>query len=215
MQSLAHGCRRGRRALLAGGRADAFEFRTATESPFEGSPKARNGITAAMGGNSVWAKGQPSKLSYLAYHEAGHAAVAFSFGLHLEGVWIHPPSDRGITKLTNAEQPTTLQHVLIALAGGRAEKRLDPSGSDRIASIEDEILALHAVSKCLRSHRKGRLDHYIDRLCDRTDSRLSRRCACIVDEHWIAIGRLAPMLAEHLDLTGEEAEFLLSGEGWS
>jgi len=160
-------------------------------------------------------KAQASKLDYLAHHEAGHAAVAFSFGLQLERVWIHPSSDRGNTELTKAaaEQRTTLQHVLIALAGGRAEKRLDPSGSDRIGSIEDEILALNAISKCLRFQRQGRLDEYVDRLCDRTDSRLSRRCSFIVEERWMAILRLAPMLAEHLDLTGEEAEMLLAGEG--
>jgi hypothetical protein len=38
------------------------------------------------------ANGQTSKLEYLTHHEAGHAAVAFSFGLRLERVGASPSS---------------------------------------------------------------------------------------------------------------------------
>src|SRR6476646_606171 len=96
------------------------------------------------------ATGQTSKLDYLSHHEAGHAAVAVSFGLHLERVWIDQPSERGWTKLTeeSLKRRTDLQHVLIALAGGRAEKHLDLSCvGQRTAAEDDEIYALNTIHK--------------------------------------------------------------------
>ena len=161
------------------------------------------------------ATGQTSKLDYLTHHEAGHAAVAFFFGLHLERVWIDQPSDRGWTKLTeeSLKRRTDLQHVLIALAGGRAEKHLDPSCvGQRTGSDEDEGRALTTLGECLRSHFEGRSDDYIDKMCDRVNYILAARCALIVRDNWPAIQRLAAVLARHasgtrlVELTGEEAE---------
>ena len=44
-------------------------------------------------GRRTMAEGRTSKLDFLAYHEAGHAAVAFSFGLRLEQVRIEPDDE--------------------------------------------------------------------------------------------------------------------------
>ena len=167
------------------------------------------------------AKGHTSRLDYLTHHEAGHAAVAFSFGLRLERVWIDQPSDRGWTKLTKAAslQRTDMQHVLIALAGGRAGRLLVPSCvGQRTASDEDEIYALKTIHKRFYDRLIACPQPCFDGLCKRVNKRLARRCALIVEERWSAIQRLAVVLASCVtsarlvELTGEEAERVLTGE---
>ena len=43
---------------------------------------------------------ETSRFDFLAHHEAGHAAVAFSFGLRLEQVRIEPDDNSGGMTLT-------------------------------------------------------------------------------------------------------------------
>ena len=112
-----------------------------------------------------------------------------------------------------------MQHVLIALAGGRAEKHLDPSCvGQRTAPDEDEARALTTLGECLRSHFEGRPDGYIDKMCDRVNCILAARCAIIVRDNCPAIQRLAAVLARDasgtrlVELTGEEAEDVLAGD---
>jgi hypothetical protein len=114
---------------------------------------------------------------------------------------------------------THIQHVLIAMAGARAERHLDPScvaqwkGSD-----EDEFWALKPVVGRLHSRLQGRSQDYIDKIYERMKSRLADRCALIVEERWPAIQRLAAELASRasvtrwVEITGEEAERVLTGE---
>jgi hypothetical protein len=66
-----------------------------------------------------------TNLSSLAHHEAGNAALADLFGLQLYAVWIDTATGDGGTQLALGESPTPLQHALVLLAGGRAEKVLD------------------------------------------------------------------------------------------
>jgi hypothetical protein len=75
------------------------------------------------------AKRQTSKLDFTAHHEAGHAAVARALGFRLGPVRINEDTDSGDATFayTTDRPPTDVQRVLIALAGGRAERRLDPS----------------------------------------------------------------------------------------
>src|SRR5476649_934894 len=80
-----------------------------------------------------------SRFKLLTYHEAGHAAVAYSFGHRLEGVRINASTYDGLTTLAEQARPTRLQYVLILLAGGRAEAEFDPtSSSHSYAAAEDE-----------------------------------------------------------------------------
>jgi hypothetical protein len=167
------------------------------------------------------AEGQTSKLDFLAHHEAGHAAVAFSFGLRLAQVRIEPDDGSGGVTLTAEalQQRTDIQRVLIALAGGRAERHLDPScvgqwkGSDL-----DEIRALNIVVARLHSRLQGRSQDYIDKIYERMKSRLADRCGLIVEERWPAIQRLAAELTSRanvtrwVEVTGKEAERALTGE---
>jgi hypothetical protein len=162
-----------------------------------------------------------SKLNFLAHHEASHAAVAFSFGLQLDQVRIEPEDDSGGVTLTAEalQKRTHIQHVLIAMAGARAERHLNPfcvgqwKGSDL-----DEVRALKLVAARLHSRLEGRSQDYIDKMYERMRSRLADRCALIVEERWPAIQRLAAVLASRanvtrwVEVTGEEAERALIGE---
>ena len=109
--------------------------------------------------------------------------------------------------------------MLIALAGGIAERHLDPSCvGQRKGSDGDEVWALKTVVARLHSRLGGRSQYYIDKMYERMKSRLAERCALIVEERWPAIERLAAELASRarvsrwVEVTGEEAERVLAGE---
>jgi Peptidase M50B-like len=164
-------------------------------------------------------EGRTSKLDFLAHHEAGHAAVAFSFGLRLDQVRIEPDDDSGGVTLTDEalQKRTDIQRVLIAMAG--TKRYLDPSCvGQRKRSDGDEVWALKTVVARLHSRLEGRSQDYIDKICKRMKSGLADRCALIVEERWPAIQRLAAELASRasvtrwVEITGEEAERVLGGE---
>jgi hypothetical protein len=161
------------------------------------------------------AKGQTSKLDFLSHHEAGHAAIARALGIRLGPVRIKQETDSGDATLTYPTEhpPTDVQKVLIALAGGRAERRLDSSFvGQRLASVADEICASNTIEACLFRRLEGRSWPSIDDLQERVDSRLARVCARMVEEQWPAIQRLAAALVLQRQLSGEEAEKVLAGE---
>jgi hypothetical protein len=78
----------------------------------------------------------------------------------------------------------------------------------------DEACARTIIHTRFFSRHEARSLPYIDELIHCVNEHLGVLCALIVEDCWPAILRLAPMLKEHLDLTGEEAEMLLTGEGW-
>ena len=161
------------------------------------------------------------KLNFLAHHEAGHAAVAFSFGLQLDQVRIEPEEDSGGVTITQKalQKRTDMQRVLIALAGVRAECHLDSSciGYRKETDLDD-VRALKLVAARLHSRLQRRPQDYIDKIYERMKSRLEYRCGLIVEERWPAIQRLAGELIRRAKLTrwvvvtGEEAERALTGE---
>ena len=166
-------------------------------------------------------EGLPSKLDFLSHHEAGQAAVAFFFELRLEQVRIEP--DDGSGGLTLAEEAvqkrTDIQRVLIAMAGGMAERHLDPSCAGQGKEDDGDVVwAMKPVVARLNFRLQRRPQTYIDRIRERMEDRLADRCARIVKEKWPAIQRLAAELARRsnvtpwVELTGEEAERLLADE---
>jgi Peptidase M50B-like len=163
----------------------------------------------------------PGKLDFLTHHEAGHAAVAAYFGLRLEQVRIEPDDESGGVTLTeeSVQRRTDIQRVLIALAGGRAEQHLDPSRVGQVKGPDADVAwAMKPVVARLQFRLEGRSQDYIDRIRERIEDRLAERCACIVQERWPAIQRLAAELARRsnntrwVELPGEEAERLLTGK---
>jgi hypothetical protein len=163
----------------------------------------------------------PSKLDFLSHHEAGHAAVAFFFGLRLEQVRIEPDDGTGGVTLTEeaVQQRTDIQRVLIAMAGSAAECGLGPSWvGQRKGDDRDVVWAMKPVVARFNLRLQGRPRDYIDKIRKRMEDRLADRCARIVKEKWPAIQRLAAELARRasvtpwVELTGEEAERLLTDE---
>jgi hypothetical protein len=154
--------------------------------------------------------GDTGRFDYLTHHEAGHAAVAFHFGLRLEWVSVDKGNDRG---WVTTEQGTPLQRVLIALAGGRAELHLDGSQvGNRWAAAQDWGIATDVIEGCLRERFACHPDNQIAKMVNRVEEMAARRCALIVRERWQAIQRLVAVLAERRELTGEEVETVLAGE---
>jgi hypothetical protein len=155
-----------------------------------------------------------SDLDLLTHHEAGHAAVAhLGCGFRLRAVWIDPRTGTGKTYLADWARPTPVQTVVIALAGGRAELVLDSSSlAPRPYTIDDEILARQLIER----RPRGRLMHcheeYVDRICDKMDTRIAACSKRLVAQNWDAAERLAAELAQRNELSGQEAEKVLAGK---
>jgi hypothetical protein len=151
-----------------------------------------------------------SKLDLLTYHEAGHAAVAFSFGLRLKAVRINQVDDK--TEPADGQEPTSYQNVVMRLAGSRAEMVLDEDSlSHSTLNVEDEHLIETCLEECfahrLQCHTPEEAGHIYSRVRDR----LAYRCEGIVRDMWPAIQRLAAELAKRSELSGEEVERILAG----
>jgi hypothetical protein len=150
-----------------------------------------------------------SDLELLAHHEAGHAAVAWALGVRLVSVRIDPQQDRGATV---SQWATPLRSALVTLAGGRAEKNLDPaSSSRRIAAIKDEVWLLGELEARIFRRAPDLDQEEIDRRREAVDARLIRCCLRIVQFHWPSIRRLAAALIQHNEIEGPRAEAILAG----
>jgi hypothetical protein len=163
-----------------------------------------------MGGDAMTA----SDLDLLTHHEAGHAAVAhLSCGFRLRAVWIDRRTGTGKTYLADWAQPTPVQTVVIALAGGQAELVLDPSSLvQRPSTIDDEILAQQLVERRPRVRLMHCHEEYADRICDKMDTRLAACSKRLVAQNWDAVQRLAAELSKRNELSGQEAERVLAGK---
>jgi hypothetical protein len=106
------------------------------------------------------------RIVLLAHHEAGHAAIASALGFRLRGVRIDPATYNGSTQLAEGERPTRLQHVLILLAGGRAELMLDPwSLADSYSTLQDEVILDEIIKAKPASRLLNRPVSYVDGIC--------------------------------------------------
>jgi hypothetical protein len=155
-----------------------------------------------------------SNLELLAHHEAGHAALAHFLGLKLHAVWIDAAKDSGATEVVESEETITpLQHALILLAGGRAEKKLDPNCLERrLSTALDETRLASLISVRLERKLLHRSVEHVDTLGERIDGRLAACCARLIHQHWVAIQRVADVLMTEHRLSGSAAEALLSNE---
>src|SRR5664279_2825123 len=56
-----------------------------------------------------------------AYHEAGHAVVAWSFGLQVQAVHVSDDDASGGAKIADADQLPLVEHIAVCSAGIAAE----------------------------------------------------------------------------------------------
>jgi hypothetical protein len=161
-------------------------------------------------GDSDDAAGMPP-IDLLAHYEAGHAVMAHRFGLIVATVTIDPRTEDGATTLAQDQKPSDLQKALILLAGGRAEKILDPASvGHRTAAARDQCQFNKVVIERLRKKLWRRAVEYVDRLEERIDQRLADRCERMLREDWPAVSRLASVLAERHALGAAEVSKLLT-----
>ena len=166
-----------------------------------------------------------ASLQTAAYHEAGHAAaVILSGGVYrLRGISLRAraagplperyrhtgahltiePQVRVLDLLACEQRPRAEALLIIVLAGMVAEHfLLRQRHRDRTFRHE---LACHGLYALLHAHGGDCLPEY--------RRWLQARAVHLVACHWRGISRLAAALAEYQDLSGQEAERFLMGQG--
>ena len=159
-----------------------------------------------------------------AYHEAGHAAaVILSGGVYrLRGISMRPragelperyrhtgahltidPQAR-VPNLLCPEQRSQAEALLVIVMAGIVAERVFVNRRQRESASRHE-LACHALYPLLHFHGGDCLPEY--------RRWLQARAVHLVTCHWRGISRLAAALAEYQDLSGQEAERFLRGQG--
>jgi hypothetical protein len=155
-----------------------------------------------------------------AYHEAGHAVVAYQMGGWVDSLDI---AGRGCANFSVATVDDTTERVsVIYCAGWLAEWRWHRQGS-RFRRRECLKFIIEATRGEIDEERAGDVQSSILRLirdCDATDEELIARfrdyeneAARLIDTPaiWNQIKRLVPPLIQHGKLTQEQVEEILSG----
>jgi ATP-dependent Zn protease len=138
-------------------------------------------------------------LRAMSYHEAGHAVVAWSFGVEVGNIHIREiGAGNGGAQIGSADHlPLTDQLAL--LAAGKEAERQCKSGLPDYASDEDRLMAINLVLK----HQPGLSSDEIQRHLDAGHDRARER----VVEHRAKIERLADRLRHDREVSA--ATFLL------
>lgn len=156
-------------------------------------------------------------LEVSAYHEAGHAFVAFYVGARVRSVTIDPDRDEGPERYADikiewpldrfTERELSENSVLVALAGPVAEmihrgETLHPGFVAEWAA--DWKLAWRDATPYYPNERKRLL--YLEQTSVRLYRLLDR------EDHWAALAAVVDNLLAHETLDGEEVEAIL--ETW-
>jgi ATP-dependent Zn protease len=149
-------------------------------------------------------------LELVAYHEAGHATVAWSLGFKLRAIRIDAESGASATEIYEDSPPTLFQRALVLLAGGRAEKIADHTSlSRRLSPLLDDASLRTMLQEKLHFRLILRPVEYVEAIEARMDQRLSACCERLVKKQWESIERLAAALKRHPEIDGAYAERLL------
>lgn len=160
----------------------------------------------------------------VAYHEAGHAAaIILSAGVFwLRGISMrqrtgtlperHRHTGAHLTiepqarapELLTAEQRPRAEALLVAVMAGVVAERMLLGQRPRERAFRHE-LACHGLYSLLHCHGADCLPEY--------RRWLQARAVDLVACHWRGISRLAAALMEYQDLSGQEAERFLRGQG--
>ncbi len=152
----------------------------------------------------------------LAYHEAGHVVVAWYFGRPIGSVSIMPAEQSGHSEIGKSRVQAGEaweQESMILLAGGRAQKRVDPKGViSGIGAFSDEAKVIGHIQQHLRRNR-GELGDRLDDETDRIRGRLCQETENILDrpEIWRAVEIVAEALSEKHRLDADEVTRMIEG----
>jgi hypothetical protein len=86
-----------------------------------------------------------------AFHEAGHAVVAWSFGLTVDAVWVNADDASGGASISPVDHLTLAEQIAVWWSGTAAESVFDCQ-SHEYAAFEDhvrgmELLEVHGISE--------------------------------------------------------------------
>jgi hypothetical protein len=144
-----------------------------------------------------------------AYHEAGHAVVAWMLGLRVRSVTIRPASGHsGLTRIAGFGRTTTEKKILITLAGPYTRRRFVPRSAwrsrnqshladgydfDKVALLLDD------------AHGNGKVADLYSRY-------VMAKAEQLVDDGWQHIEAVAKALLERETLTVAEMRQVISDE---
>ena len=155
------------------------------------------------------------KLWSTAYHEAGHAAVAFELRVTIKKATIEPEGDswghishHNLLHGKDIEQDNSNTNrwrmeklVMVALAGRHAEKRFNPKGVSRHSDDQDRHDSVDLLSYFCGG--TDEIEAYFKLLDLWTQGHLRKPWV------WIGVKRLAEALIEHDTLKGRQARKIL------
>ena len=154
------------------------------------------------------------KLWSTAYHEAGHAAVAYELRVTIKKVTIEPEGDSlghvlhqkllsDAVAWDNSKKYRWRMEklVMVALAGYHAEKRFNPKGVRHYSSFQDRHESVNALSYFCGG--TDEIEAYFKLLDLWAKGYLNRPWV------WIGVERLAEALIEHGTLDGRRARQIL------
>ena len=148
----------------------------------------------------------PKRLKATAYHEAGHAYVAWRLGFYVQRATVIPQDDvtgsverenplRGIDLSIDGSARVAVRAekaIMISLAGPEAERRSNPKGYRRSHCTADHDCAADlALSLCCDGEIATAYLRY-----------LGLRTRAMIERGWPRIGALADVLLEHRALSG-------------
>lgn len=127
-----------------------------------------------------------------AYHEAGHAVVAYRLGLVVDSTTIRPDPAKETLGVSLSEGPwmngsTDDDQITVLYAGLAAERLVEPG-----AQVEDGAFGDYEQAAVLHG-------------LESRPAHLEERAATVVAEHRAAIEAVAQALLEHETLPGDEA----------
>ena len=139
----------------------------------------------------------------MAYHEAGHAVVAWAVGLTIVRVEISSrggkseqvPTADELAAQSDDKVDAFERWACVHLAGGRAQARWNPDVG--VAGCDDDH---HAFNECVWT--VSPLTAETDAQCGR---RLAERTEALIGQHWSRIEALALALLDQESLSGSEA----------
>ena len=154
------------------------------------------------------------RLWSIAYHEAGHAAVAFELRVAIKKVTIEPEGDSLGYVLHQKRLSETIEwdnlnryrwrmekRVMVALAGYHAEKKFNPKGVRHYSFAQDRRNSMEVVN-CFCGGI-AEMEAYLKWLDVRTQGHLSMSWV------WLGVERLAEALIEHGTLKGRRVRQIL------
>ena len=99
----------------------------------------------------------------LAYHEAGHAVVAWALGLRVIGISLGTKGDGGLNTLLDEAYPPSLFQALVINRGAAAAEDLFAAPTRSLAGVRDRYQAEHEILPRLKRKKSRAMEEAYQR----------------------------------------------------